>query len=70
MPTESEEVQDLREEQTKRVMPLIGGLLDAWDGLSNDFKETMIEEAPSLVAYLDDINRAMELEEPYDNPIY
>lgn len=31
--------QRLRAAQARRVMPLIGPLLDAWDGLSNDQRD-------------------------------
>jgi hypothetical protein len=64
------EKESLRLEQNERVMPLIGGLLDAWEGLSNDLRSTIAEEAPELGFYLDRINRAMELEDSDDDPIY
>lgn len=53
------ERQALRDAQAKSVMPLIGGLLDAWEGLPNDLKG-QIEEASVLGEYLDSIENAME----------
>lgn len=46
--------------QAKKVMPLIGGLLDAWDGMSNDEKGSLREDNPSLCEHLDRIDAAME----------
>lgn len=54
------EVERLRARQTKTVMPLIGGLLDAWEGVPNDFRCDIKEHAASLADYLDAINRKME----------
>jgi len=54
------EVKGLRIAQSKAVMPLIGPLLDAWDGVPNDSKGAMREDAPVLCEYLDKINAAME----------
>lgn len=50
----------LRITQAKAVMPLIGPLLDAWDGMSNDVKSTLRLDDPELCEYLDKINAAME----------
>lgn len=46
--------------QAKKVMPLIGGLLDAWEGMSNDEKGSLREDHPSLCEHLDRIDAAME----------
>lgn len=46
----------LRREQAERVMPLIGPLLDAWDGMPNDEKDP---DSP-LYALMVQIDRAME----------
>lgn len=53
------EIEKARELQAKGVMPLIGGLLDAYDGMSNDAKGTLRDEAPSLCDYLEKIEEAM-----------
>lgn len=50
----------LRLAQSKAVMPLIGPLLDAWEGLPNDAKEILRESEPVLCAHLDKINAAMD----------
>lgn len=44
--------------QTKAVMPLIGGLLDAWADLPNDVKSD--PELDSLKKHIDHIDNAME----------
>lgn len=49
----------LRREQTKKVMALIGPLLDDLDGLSNDTRGVLEEEAPELFDRLADIQKAM-----------
>lgn len=56
----SKEIERLRKAQAKAVMPLIGPLLDAFEGLPNDFRSEMEEHAESLVQYLTDIESAME----------
>ena len=53
------EIERLRREQAKAVMTLIGGLLDQWEGLSNDTKSTLRWENPTLCEYLDKIDAAM-----------
>jgi hypothetical protein len=57
---ETGEVQRLRAEQAAGVMPQIGPLLDAWDGMDNDTKEVLREEAPDLARALVAISRAMD----------
>lgn len=52
------EVTKLREEQEKAVMPLIGPLLDAWEGLPGDLR-CDTREFP-LGEVLDKIQSAME----------
>ena len=54
------ERQLLIEEQVKKVMPLIGGLLDAFDGMPNDVRSYLEDEAPHLIDYLLKIDRGME----------
>ena len=58
----------LRAEQSANVMPLIGPLLDAWDGLNNDTKGVLREEGPDLTKYLASINHAMEAAAPNQTP--
>ena len=53
------EVERLRQEQAEQVMPLIGPLLDALDGLANDTRGALEDEAPSLFDALAAIQRAM-----------
>uniref|UniRef100_A0A6H1ZSG7 Uncharacterized protein n=1 Tax=viral metagenome TaxID=1070528 RepID=A0A6H1ZSG7_9ZZZZ len=45
-------------EQTKAVMPLIGGLLDAWDDLPNDVKCDW--ELERVARHIQSIDDAME----------
>lgn len=54
------EVERLRAEQAAGVMPQIGPLLDAWDGMDNDTKAVLREEAPDLARALIAIGRAMD----------
>ena len=49
-----------RDAQAKKVMPLIGPLLDAWDGLSNDMVCTIDEESSSLTNIIAKIQDGME----------
>ena len=56
----SDEIAKLRREQTKRVMPLVGQLLDAWDLLDNSYKDEIREDAPSLAETLEAMMIAME----------
>mgnify|MGYP001603130379 CR=1 FL=1 len=58
------ERQGLRIVQSKAVMPLIGPMLDAWDGMPNDLKAEIREAEPALCDYLDQINAAMEASTP------
>ena len=52
------EIERLRKAQARAVMPLIGPLLDAWEGLPNDFKGS--EELEELNNHLGAIATAME----------
>jgi hypothetical protein len=56
------EIESLRAQQAKDVMPLIGPLLDAWDGVPNDLKGEL-EELGEAIA---DIERGMDGELPGD----
>ena len=53
-----EEREQILEEQTALVMPMIGGLLDAWDALPNDVKG--YEELKQLARHIRRIDDAME----------
>lgn len=48
----------LRAAQSKAVMPLIGSLLDAWDGLSNDLK--LDPELEHFARLMTKVHAAME----------
>ena len=50
----------MRQKQASIVMPLIGPLLDAWDGLPNDELSALRESAPNLCKKMDEISEAME----------
>lgn len=54
------EIDRLRAEQTAGVMLQIGPLLDAWDGMDNDTKAVLREDAPDLSRALIAISRAMD----------
>ena len=51
-----DEIDALRRKQAEAVMPLIGPLLDAWDGVPNDEKD----HDSALYAVMVKIYRAME----------
>lgn len=53
-------LQSLRRAQAKRVMPLIGSLLDAWEGCPNDVRSDIECFVPSLYAQLQNIAKAVE----------
>jgi hypothetical protein len=48
----------LRAAQSKAVMPIIGSLLDAWDGLSNDLKSD--PELEHFAQLMTKVHAAME----------
>lgn len=58
---QTSEVELLRAEQVAGVMPQIGPLLDAWDGMDNDTKAGLREDAPDLAKALAAIGRSMDL---------
>lgn len=60
------ELDRLRREQSDAVMPLLGGLLDQWEGMSNDSKSALRWENPTFCEYLDKVNAAMEGGSPAD----
>ena len=53
------EVEKLRAKQAKKVMPLIGPLLDAWEMLDNGTMSDLEIDAPNLCAALDKIATAV-----------
>lgn len=53
------EVEKLRAKQAKKVMPLIGPLLDAWEMLDNGTRSDLEIDAPNLCAALDKIASAV-----------
>lgn len=48
MTQRSTNLNQLRREQAQRVMPLIGGLLDAWEQMPNDLRSDLDEQCPML----------------------
>lgn len=50
----------LRREQTEKVMPLIGQLIDAWDSMPNDVKGLVEEQAEPFTLTMHEIMEAME----------
>lgn len=56
------ELEGLRNEQAKAVMPLIGPLLDAWEGVPNDMKCELEDLTEAIAA----IERGMDGEAPAD----
>ena len=52
----SNEISKLRKAQAREVMPLIGPLLDSWNGLPNDMKDELEE----LGSHIQAIEYAME----------
>jgi hypothetical protein len=54
------EHKNLRIVQAKKVMPLIGGLLDAWEDMPNDLRCEIEDQQPALSEALNKINAAME----------
>jgi hypothetical protein len=60
---QDEELQWLRDAQARRVMPMIGPLLDAWDGVPNDVKGMMEEHCGQLGKWLNNIEQAMCLDD-------
>lgn len=56
------EIDKLRAKQTRRVMPLIGPLLDAWEGTHNDLKGEIEELEPALFEQLQNLAKAVEFD--------
>lgn len=52
------ELESLRQEQAKAVMPLIGPMLDAWEALPNDVLR--MDELSDLAEAIADIVRGMD----------
>jgi hypothetical protein len=50
----------LRAAQAKKVMPMLGPLLDAWERIPNYVRSDLCEECPTLVGHLDKLAAAME----------
>lgn len=50
----------LRGEQAKRVMPLIGPLLDAWDNVPNDVMSDLTEQCPEFATAMSRVVGAIE----------
>ncbi len=50
--------QSLRKQQARAVMPLIGPLIDEWDGLPNDV--TSLPELKGLRRHMGKLHRAIE----------
>ena len=49
-----------RARQSKRVMRVVPGLLDAWEDLPNDVKSDLRNSAPTLARQLDALDSAVE----------
>lgn len=49
---------ELRKRQARKVMPIIGSLLDAWEGLPNDV--SCLPELRQIRQYIQRISAAME----------
>lgn len=51
--------------QAREVMPIIGPLLDAWQGLSNDVQD--LDELTEVAGYMDALEQAMDADPtPFD----
>lgn len=48
-----------RTKQARRVMPLIGPLLDAWEEVPNDLRSLLVDQCPTLASNLSKIEDAM-----------
>lgn len=58
----NDELKRLRAAQAKAVMPLIGALLDAWDGMETDEKAAIEEASPDFAEAMEAIVKAMDAE--------
>jgi hypothetical protein len=59
----------LRAEQAAAVMPLIGPMLDAFDGMPGDFRSDLTEEAPGLYRHIKAISAAMTADSTEDHAL-
>lgn len=50
----------LRREQAERVMPVVGAILDCWDGTPNDEKASFKEQFEHLHELLGRLEQAVE----------
>lgn len=60
------EIALLRDAQTRAVMPLIGPLLDAWDGMANDEKSALEEAEPAFSEAMEAVGKAMTSDKSSD----
>jgi hypothetical protein len=54
------ELERLRARQVKRVMKRVGPLLDEYDGLPNDVRGWIDEQAPGFIREMNKLRRAVE----------
>lgn len=54
------EIEALRKKQAEAVMPLIGNLLDQWDGMPNDLRDHIHEVHEGFTQAVRDIEDGME----------
>lgn len=52
------ELEALRKAQVREVMPIIGPLLDAWQGLPNDVSD--VDELMEVADYMEALEQAMD----------
>lgn len=50
----------LRREQAERVMPVVGAILDCWDGTPNDEKDSFRKQFAHMHELLQKLNAAVE----------
>jgi len=55
------ERKQLQKQQALNVMPQIGPLLDAWEGLPNDMRYDLCEESPAFADAMRIIAQGMEI---------
>jgi len=54
------EESELRSDQAKRVMPMIGPLLDVWESIGPSGREEVAEISPALSGWLDTIDAEID----------
>lgn len=54
----------LRKAQAREVMPIIGPLLDAWQGLPNDVSD--VDELTEVAGYMEALEQAMDADSTSD----